>query len=927
MKKGFLLFALLIYASGLVAQTNVLEFMDGDFVSGNFDQWRYDEEDLSTGTATISEDAYRGNYAIEIVWKDDTPDLADDKLRFDHGPNMYYGCKGNTQYVFKSAAKATSGTAILKLFVKYWSADWGTSGELTETTWLLTDSYVEHEWAFTIPAEIDGGQFFIGYQLLNTDGSRWPVGDVTTLIDEIEVWETAVPVSGGAPIWNPAANSSSTGLWNESANWSDGRVPHNNKATFKVPGSQECVLKDSRYVSQIAIGDGDDGGTLRVADGGTLNTTASWSVISWDAPGTMIVDAGGTVNFAERMLLGYMPTGDGIVILNGGTINVPAKTELGTNGKGTLYVNSGVLNLANIDPTLSIKDGSLIDISGGEINVGGNHTAEIDTYVAASKIIAKGGDNFVSVVYDADNDKTVVTVGLLIPPKVEVNIFEGENGGFETGDATNWQSRNATVVLTVKSDDVSEGSYAMELSNLTAGANGDGLDNRGHRVAVTAGQTYTLRLMAKSNSAGVGVLSYITYYNASGDMIDGEGFKNNGGWDTFVLSTTYQEFEYIRTAPADAVDVGVGFMTWSNVPADCIILTDDWRFTYERDAAVDATLSDLAVDGTTIDVFDAATTEYNIELPYGAPNPTVTASTTDVNATSVVTDVTGLPGDATVVVTAEDEINTSTYTIHFTVAAPNDDATLSDLAVDGTTIDVFDAATLVYNIELAVGTTDLPTVTATITDVNASVVVTNVTSLPGDATAVVTAEDETTTSTYTIHFTVAALNDDATLNDLAVDGTTIDVFDAATLVYNVELAAGTTDLPTVTATTTDVNASVVVTNVTSLPGDATVVVTAEDEIVSSTYTVHFTVAVGISDNDVIVSCVYPNPTNGEINISLNSDIKNAKLALFNITGKTVFTSTIHDSETSIDLSEYGSGIYFLKIEADNKIYNQKVVLK
>lgn len=90
------------------------------------------------------------------------------------------------------------------------------------------------------------------------------------------------------------------------------------------------------------------------------------------------------------------------------------------------------------------------------------------------------------------------------------------------------------------------------------------------------------------------------------------------------------------------------------------------------------------------------------------------------------------------------------------IPAQSDDATLSDLKVGGTTISGFSASKLDYSVELPYGSTSQPEVTATPNDANVTSVgiAQNIASLD-DATITVTAENHTTTKTYTVHFTVA----------------------------------------------------------------------------------------------------------------------------------------------------------------------------
>lgn len=93
---------------------------------------------------------------------------------------------------------------------------------------------------------------------------------------------------------------------------------------------------------------------------------------------------------------------------------------------------------------------------------------------------------------------------------------------------------------------------------------------------------------------------------------------------------------------------------------------DNWYFWKNPSSpGTDATLSDLKVNGTTIDGFTSGTLNYDYELPVGSPVPTVTATTNDPLASLVVNNAVSLPGTTNVVVTAQDGISTLTYSIDF----------------------------------------------------------------------------------------------------------------------------------------------------------------------------------------------------------------------------------------------------------------------
>ena len=239
-------------------------------------------------------------------------------------------------------------------------------------------------------------------------------------------------------------------------------------------------------------------------------------------------------------------------------------------------------------------------------------------------------------------------------------------------------------------------------------------------------------------------------------------------------------------------------------------------------------------------------------------------------------------------VTAEDGATTRTYTVTVTRAAPaaSSDASLSALSLSsGTLSPRFAGATLSYAASV-VNSVSWTTVTATTNHAAASVLIT-----PTDADATtagdqvnldvgsntisvkVTAEDGTTTRTYTVTVTRAAptVSSDASLSGLALSGVALspDFASDTTTGYTASVANGVTST-TVTATpnhagaeavTTppDTDASTVGHQVNLEVGDnvVSVKVTAEDDTTTRTYTVTVTRAAAVVANSVTAVITAP----------------------------------------------------------------------
>ena len=258
-------------------------------------------------------------------------------------------------------------------------------------------------------------------------------------------------------------------------------------------------------------------------------------------------------------------------------------------------------------------------------------------------------------------------------------------------------------------------------------------------------------------------------------------------------------------------------------------------------------LSSLTVtsdpQGTLSPAFDPETTEYTFSVEPDVTSVTVSADPADDNAT-VAGEGTYNPrtdGPVELVVTSENG-NTKTYTITFDVAK-SDNADLSSLGVTGYTIDpVFDKDTITYNVTVP-SDVDKATITAELADDRASKTGDGEQDLgygENSFPVVVTAEDGTTTKTYTVNIT-REKKTDAKLSDLKVDGTSVPGFDPETYTYNLPDVANDKTKVNITYTKSDSDAEVTGDGEQNLSvGDNAleVVVTAQDGTTKKTYTIN-----------------------------------------------------------------------------------------
>lgn len=326
----------------------------------------------------------------------------------------------------------------------------------------------------------------------------------------------------------------------------------------------------------------------------------------------------------------------------------------------------------------------------------------------------------------------------------------------------------------------------------------------------------------------------------------------------------------------------------------------------------DSTNADLASlvpsTGTISPVFSSGVTSYTVSVPNTTTSMTVRPTVAQADATVKVNGITVASGTSSgvmtlavgpnvirTVVTAENSTTTRTYTLTVT-RAPSAIADLSSLVASiGMLTPGFAKGTTSYTASVPNTTTSI-TVRPTVGQADATVKVNGVTVTSGTTSGVmtlavgpsvirtvVTAQDGTTTKTYTLTVTRAPTvipdSANADLVSLAPSaGKLAPIFSSTGTSYTVNVSNATTSL-TVTPTTDDENATVKVNGITVASGTASgatslvvgsniinVVVTAQNRTTTKTYrlTVNRTRREDDLNGDGISDIVFQNSESGQI---------------------------------------------------------------
>lgn len=370
-----------------------------------------------------------------------------------------------------------------------------------------------------------------------------------------------------------------------------------------------------------------------------------------------------------------------------------------------------------------------------------------------------------------------VSISGFDPSKTEYNV--PLEVGTRVWPMVTWTAGDAYQTVTPAENELDTWNKVVTLVTLSQ----DGLHSK----------TYTVNLqVAKSNNAALKDI-----------QLDNEsyaGFEPETTDYTIELpigTTTYPEVTYTEGDAYQSVEKVVnGNVVTLYVVAEDGTTDRTYTLTFEILHSSNATLNGIYVNDELIENFDPAKLEYNYVLPYGTTQmPEVTYEKGD-KWQVVATNSGGINGNYTLHVVAEDGINENVYIIYFSVAK-SDNALLSDILVDGASIDDFDAEVFTYNVGIPYGQTVIPTIEGVASMETQIIEEVQATSVNEVSTITVIAEDGTTKNQYTISW-YNKPSTNTKLNMIYLDGESLDKFDKEEWEYYVTLPYGTTQLPTIT---------------------------------------------------------------------------------------------------------------------------------
>ena len=340
-----------------------------------------------------------------------------------------------------------------------------------------------------------------------------------------------------------------------------------------------------------------------------------------------------------------------------------------------------------------------------------------------------------------------------------------------------------------------------------------------------------------------------------------------------------------------------------NGSTDAIYVDNLYFWRAAVDPMTDATLSDLQVDGSTISGFGPGTTDYTIQLPAGTTTvPQITsATTTNMNASTSISQASAIPGDATVIVTAENGTDMETYTVSMVAVGPSVAAPTPPNRAAADVISLYSDAYTDVASNFDAGWCGASSVVEEMVAGNA------IQAYKNNACQGIVLDAGVDASTFTNLHVDIYIETGTDLTSSVFNLKFVQQPGGAALEINLNIASSpalvagswlSVDIPVDLSTFTGFKEFGITSNLNNLVWYDNLYVHKNTLSTEEFETTSFR--------------AFPNPTNGDWNISGNSIINS--IAIYDILGKQVIALAPNTNEAVIDASSLNSGIYFARIE-------------
>ncbi|MBL4715039.1 MAG: T9SS type A sorting domain-containing protein, partial [Bacteroidia bacterium] len=117
---------------------------------------------------------------------------------------------------------------------------------------------------------------------------------------------------------------------------------------------------------------------------------------------------------------------------------------------------------------------------------------------------------------------------------------------------------------------------------------------------------------------------------------------------------------------------------------------------------------------------------------------------------------------------------------------------------------------------------------------------------------------------------------------------------------------------------------------TQIDNHATIIFNNKDQLTTNTVSVTIEDTASTTVNEFGMKSfsisIYPNPAKDRLNINMSELSLNSKFVLYNVAGEVVDYQTITNRESSIDVSKYPQGIYFINVSSNGENLRKKLVI-